>query len=86
MKYDIQKRDKALKVLFFRAVVAGYLGYLGFSIATEKNTAMNTAAAWALGILFMAVCAGFAVYSIRRFLTDMSAAKLTDADVSGEEE
>jgi len=79
MKYDMQKRDKAVKGIFFRLVAAGYIGYLGYSIMTEKETSMSQAAAWMLGGLFMAVCAGFAVYSVCRFRSDMAAARLTDA-------
>lgn len=79
MKYDIQKRDKAVKGVSLRGLVAVYIGWLGIKLATEKDTAMAPALAWTLAGLFIAAGIGTAVYSVCRFRSDMAEARLTGA-------
>ena len=53
-----------------RAVVAGYLVYLGGSLIYDYlggSSTMSPVAAWGLGLLFIAAGAGFGVYTWRRW-------------------
>ena len=45
LEYDIQKRARAGTAATFRAVVAGYIAYLGWKVATAEGGSMPPLAA-----------------------------------------
>jgi hypothetical protein len=74
--YDAEKLSKAETKAAMRAIVAGYLGYLGYKIATEENTSMKKAAALIIGAFFFIAAAAVGAYTVYCFLTDRKAARL----------
>lgn len=78
LEYDIQKRAKAGTTATFRAVVAGYLAYLGWQIATAEGSAVPPLAARLIGGAFIAAAIAFGVYIWKRWRLDLEAARLPD--------
>ena len=74
--YDAEKLSKAATKAALRAIVAGYIGYLGYKIATEEDTSMKKATALIIGAFFIAAAAAVGVYTAYRFITDRKAARL----------
>ena len=78
IRYDADKKSKAERAALFRAVVAGYIGYLGYKIACAEDTTMSVTLSRVLGIAFIAAAAGFAVYIVKRWRSDMENARITE--------
>lgn len=78
--YDTEKRSRADKAAVIRAVVAGYLVYLGFTIATNKNTDMSPALSRVLGGAFIVIALGFGFYIWKRWRSDVEGALLPEED------
>ena len=78
VKYDAEKRLKAGKAAVLRIVVAVYIAYLAFKIAAAKDTSMSLAASRIIGAVFFAAAAAFAVYAVRRYMSEIKAAKICD--------
>ena len=76
-KYDPDISSKAGKAAVLRAVVAGYIGYLGYKIFCAQDTTMSAALSHTLGILFMLIAAAFGVDIFLRWRSDMKAAANT---------
>ena len=86
MRYDIEKRSKAGKAAALRAVVAVYICYLAFKIASAENTSMSVTACRIIGAVFMAAGIAFVVYTYKQFHKDMKASVLSDeAEESADE-
>lgn len=79
-KYDEQKRSRADKAALLRGVVAGYIIFLGWKIATNKDTTMDAMTARIIGGIFIAAALGFCVYIYLRRKSDLEAARLTDEE------
>ena len=81
--------SKARSRGILRAVVAGYLVYLGGSIIYELiqgTTTLRPALGWILGPLFMIAGAGFGYFTWRRWKADEKAVEaLTQAAKAAEE-
>ena len=69
-KYDPQKNSRSDKAAVLRAVVAVYIGYLGYKIACAENTTMSVTTARIIGAVFIAAAAAFGVYIVKRWLAD----------------
>ena len=74
--YDAEKLSKAGTKAALRAIVAGYIGYLGYKIATEENTSMKKTAALIIGAFFIVAAAAVGAYTVYCFRTDRRAARL----------
>lgn len=86
--YDTEKRSRADKAAVLRGVVAGYLVYLGYTIATNKNTDMSPMTARLLGGAFIVIALAFGFYVWKRWRSDVEGALLPDeeqADISAED-
>jgi hypothetical protein len=71
------KNSKAVNMATLRAVVAGYLVYLGGSLIYDLlkgQSSMSSAVAWALGLLFIAAGLGYGLYIWKRWRADSSEA------------
>lgn len=79
-KYDEQKRSRADKAALLRGVVAGYIIFLGFKIATNKDTTMDAVTAGVIGGVFIVAALAFCVYIFLRRKSDLEAAQITDND------
>ena len=69
-------RSRAVNMATLRAVVAGYLVYLGGSVICDLlkgRTSMSPALAWAAGLLFIAAGLGYGFYIWRRWQADSKA-------------
>ena len=85
-KYDPQKRSRADKAALLRAVVAAYIGYLGYKIAAAENTTMSLLTARIIGIAFILAAAGFCVYIFRRWKSDCRDALIAKEEQKAEDE
>lgn len=83
LEYDIQKRARAGTAATFRAVVAAYLIYLGWKIATAGDGSMPPLAARLIGCAFIVAAIAFGIYTWKRWRLDLEAARLPE---SGEEQ
>ena len=84
--YDAEKLSKAGTKAALRAIVAGYLGYLGYKIATEEDTSMKKTTALIIGAFFIVAAAAVGAYTVYRFLTDRKAARLAAETASEDSE
>lgn len=82
-KYDQFKYSKAMRSGVLRVIVAVYICYLAFKIASAEDTSMSNALCLIIGGVFMAAAIGFIVYSYKRFRADLEDAKLKE-EVSAE--
>lgn len=78
--YDTEKRSRADKAAVLRGVVAGYLVYLGYMIATNKNTDMSPVFAKVLGGAFILIALVFGFYVLKRWRSDVEGALLSDEE------
>lgn len=65
-----QKRTKAMNFATMRAVVAGYLVYLGGSLIYDylkSRSDMTPLQAWGFGLLFIAAGVGYGLYTWKRW-------------------
>ncbi|WP_296691021.1 hypothetical protein [Ruminococcus sp.] len=79
-KYDQVKYSKALRFAALRFIVAVYICYLAFKIASADDTTMSKTLCWIIGGVFIAAAIGFGVYSYKRFHADLDDAKLKEED------
>ena len=78
-EYDTAKRTKANNLAGLRAVVAGYLVYLGFSLIRDLlrgTSTLSPAFAWTVGLVFIAAALAFAFYIWRQWKRELAAARL----------
>ena len=80
LKYDIQKRARAGTAATFRAVVAGYIAYLGWKIATAEGSTMSPLAAKLIATAFLVAAIAFGVYTWKRWRLAVEAARLPDGE------
>lgn len=85
LNYDIQKRAKAGTTATFRSVVAGYIAYLGWKVATAEGGSMPPLAARLIGCAFLVAAAAFGIYTWKRWRLDVEAARLPE-DAQTQEE
>lgn len=85
-KFDPQKRSRADKAALLRAVVAAYIGYLGYKIAAAENTSMSLLTARIIGIAFILAAAGFCVYIYKRWKSDCNDALIVKEEPAAETE
>lgn len=74
-RYNEELRSRAVKKALLRALVAGYLVYLGWNIATGESDSMTQLTARLIGGAFIAAAAAFGVYIFRSWRSDMAAAR-----------
>lgn len=72
---DPQKKNKAYTAAALRALVSGYLIYLGFQIMTNQDTTMPVTTARLLGSVMILAALLFAGYVLYRLKTDLTAAQ-----------
>ncbi len=88
-RYDEAQRARALSVTTMRAVVAGYLVYLGVSLFRDYlrgDSTLSPLAAWAS---FLGFCVGgllFGLYTWKRYQAALEAAKLPPEEKKAPEE
>ena len=78
-EYDMAKRTKANNLAVLRAVVAGYLIYLGYGLIRDLlrgTSTLSPAFAWAAGLGFIAAALAFGFYTWRLWRRELAAAKL----------
>ena len=86
LEYDIQKRARAGTAATFRAVVAGYIAYLGWKIATAGGGSMPPLAAKLIATAFIVAAIAFGIYTWKRWRLDLEAARLPEDDGEAQEE
>ena len=80
-EYDLQRRSRAGTTLSLRAIAAGYLIYLGWTLVRDllnKSSTMTPWIGWAAGLGFAAAGAAFGWYAWRRYQADLKAARLSE--------
>ena len=78
-EYDAAKRTRANNLAVLRAVVAGYLAWLGFSLIRDflrGTSTLSPAFAWTAGLVFIAAALAFAFYIWRQWKRELAAARL----------
>ena len=78
-------QNKAGTAAILRAVVAGYIFYLGWKIATGESESMSPLTARLIGGAFMLAAAGFGLYTFRRWQLDSADKEDDDAGHSDSE-
>ena len=66
-------QNKASTAAILRAVVAGYIFFLGWKIATGESENMSALTARLIGGAFMLAAVGFGVYIFKRWQIDNAA-------------
>ena len=66
-------QNKASTAAILRAVVAGYIFFLGWKIATGESENMSALTARLIGGAFMLAAVGFGVYIFKRWQIDSAA-------------
>ena len=89
-EYDIQKRARAGTSATLRACVSLYLIYLGCQIirnALNGTTTMSLGLSWLFGGVLIAAALGFGWYILRRYRSDLEAARIarTPEEIAEEE-
>ena len=74
-QYDVQKRARADTAATFRAVVVGYLAWLGWKIASAEGSSMSALAAQLISTAFLIAAIAFGVYAWKRWRSDLEAAR-----------
>ena len=85
VKYDLEKRSKAYKSAGLRMIVAFYICYLAFKISSAEDTSMSKTLCWIIGGVFLAAAIAFVIYSRKRFLIDLDAAKIKEDHAADDE-
>lgn len=78
VKIDPDKRSKAVKSLTLRTVVAVYIAYLAFKIASAEDTTMSLTLCRVIGALFLGASICVAAYTYYRYRSDMKDAVIVD--------
>ena len=87
LQYDAAKRAKATNLATLRAVVAGYLAYLGGSLIWDMlkgKSTLSPTLTWVAGLGFIAAALAFGFYTWRTWRAALEAAKLPPAEAGGE--
>ncbi|MBP0966659.1 MAG: hypothetical protein J5722_03405 [Oscillospiraceae bacterium] len=84
-------QNKAATAAVLRTVVAGYIFFLGWKIATEESDSMSSLLARLIGGVFMLAAVCFGVYIFKRWRIDQAAQETEekekkDADSSDPED
>ena len=79
-------QNKAATAAILRAVVAGYIFFLGWKIATGESDSMSPLTARLIGGAFMLAAAGFGFYTFRRWQLDNADKEADDAGHSDSED
>lgn len=80
-KYNEKLKSKAYSGLVMRAIVAGYVLYLAWMIASGSNSGKSTMPVWCVILfctLFTAGSFSFAVYAVRSFFKALRAAEISE--------
>ncbi len=77
-KNDPGKRSKALTALTLRCVVAVYICYLAFKIASGDDTTMSIVLCRVIGAVFMLAALSFAAYSLYTYRRDIRQADIDE--------
>ncbi|MCR5600882.1 MAG: hypothetical protein K6G33_09115 [Ruminococcus sp.] len=85
-KNDSGKRSKALTALTLRIVVAVYICYLAFKIASEEDTSMSIVLCRVIGAVFMLAALSFAVYSLYTYRRDIREADIAEDTLNAMED
>lgn len=83
-RYNEEMRSKAGKKALLRALVAGYLVYLGWNIATGESESMTRFTARMIGGVFIAAASAFGLYIFRSWRNDMAAARIQQDNEGGD--
>lgn len=87
LEFDVSKRARAGTAATFRAVVVGYLIYLGWKIASAEGGAMSVLTARLIGAVFILAAIAFGVYTWKRWRIDLENARLPEEpEEHGEDE
>ena len=87
LEYNVQQRARAGTAATFRAVVAIYIGYLGYKVilgVQDGSSSVPFWAGWAIGLFLIAAALAFCYYTWRRWHIDVEAARIKDMPDSGE--
>ena len=87
--YDVQRRNRASTAATLRGVVALYLIYIGWKIASGSVSEDASISLWAgvlIGVLFIVAAIGFGVYTVWRYRADMKAAVLPEKQEESQED
>lgn len=79
-KYDDQKWARACTSAAVRAVVAGYIAWLGVKIirgVKAGGTTVPPAVGWIAGIVFIAAALAFCFYIWKRLRAELDAARIS---------
>lgn len=76
-QFDMQKRTRANITAAFRALVSGYLAWLGSKIANAEGSSMPALTAQLISAAFIIAALGFGVYTWKRWRSDLEAARLS---------
>lgn len=79
-QYDVQKRARADTAATFRAVVVGYLAYLGWKIANAEGSSMSALTARLISTAFIIAAIAFGVFAWNRWRRDLEAARLPEEE------
>ena len=78
LDFDIARRNKAGSIAALRAVVAGYLFYLGLSMIRDLLRGVSTMSpvfVWIVGLVFIAAAVAFGFYTWKRWRADVEASR-----------
>lgn len=82
-EYNVQRRSRAGTTASLRAVAAGYLIWLGWTLLRDMLNGSSTLPvwlSWTASIGFAAIGAAFGWYTWKRYQADMKAAELPETD------
>ena len=71
-------QNKAATAAILRTVVAAYIFFLGWKIATGESDSMTSLTARLIGGAFMLAAVGFGVYTYKRWQIDKAAQEQND--------
>ena len=81
------KFSRAQTAALLRTVVAGYIMYLGWKIATNtEESSMSPLVAKLIGGVFIAAAIGFGIYVFKRWKADSAAEKLAAEEAEERED
>ena len=85
-QYNQQMLNRAITSATLRIIVAGYIIFIAINLINGTKSEDSSIPAWAgtlIGFVFIALAAGFIIYSIRSFFKARDKARL-DADENGD--
>ena len=75
---DKAKEQRAWTAATLRLVVAGYIAYLGYKIATAEDTTMSHTTAMIFGVVFGVAAAAILGYIVYRLRIDLAEARIKE--------